>query len=70
MKTMKKASNGRAISRRQMLRSATAAGVVLPLAQMFPAHNAYAQGQGLLPEFRATLPVFSVAERKRRWAAV
>ena len=70
MKTMKKDSTGGAISRRQMLRGATAAGVVLPLAQMFPAHNAYAQGQGLLPEFRATLPVFSVAERDRRWAAV
>ncbi len=66
---MKKASNGRAISRRQMLRSATASGVVMPLAQMFSVQNAYAQGQGLPTEFSVTLPVFSVAERTRRWAA-
>ncbi len=67
---MRKASRGGAISRRQMLRSATAAGVALPLAQTFPAGQAYAQGQGQLPEINVTLPVFTVAERDRRWAAV
>ncbi len=57
-------------SRRQMLHRAAAAGVGLPVAQMLTSGQVSAQGQAPLPAFTVPTPVFSVAERNRRWAAV
>ena len=57
-------------SRRQMLQRAAAASVGLPLVQTLTAGRAYAQGQTSLPAFTVPSPVFSLAERNRRWAAV
>jgi Xaa-Pro aminopeptidase len=54
------------------LKGAGAAGVALPLTQALISTEAQAQapGQVSLPDMRAVLPGFTVAERDRRWAAV
>ena len=61
---------GVGFSRRQMLQRATAAGVGLPLAHTLSPGHVSAQGQAPLPAFTVPTPVFSLAERNRRWAAV
>lgn len=72
MTRMKHDSDGRdtGFSRRQMLHSAAAVGVGLPLVHTLTAGHASAQGQTPLPAFTVPSPVFSLAERNRRWAAV
>ncbi len=59
-----------ALSRRQMLTRTAAAGAALPLAHAFSGGDLNAQGQSALPAFTQTSPIFSLAERDRRWAAV
>jgi Xaa-Pro aminopeptidase len=65
-------ASGRAtgLSRRQMLQRTAAAGAALPLAHTLVGSDAGAQGQTPLPAFAVSLPMFSVAERDRRWAAI
>ncbi len=58
------------MSRRQLLRSAAAAGAALPLARLMGGNPAQAAARMPLPAFNFSLPVFSIAERDRRWAAV
>ncbi len=72
MARMKHDPNGsdHGFSRRQMLQRAAAAGVGLPLAHTLTSGQVYAQGQARLPAFTVPTPVFSLAERNRRWAAV
>jgi Xaa-Pro aminopeptidase len=57
-------------SRRRMLQQAAAAGVAMPMAFALRGETAAAQGRALLPAFSVSVPIFSVAERNRRWAAV
>ncbi len=63
-------SGGMGLSRRQMLRRVAAAGVGLPLAHTLTGRDVHAQGRTPLPAFTVPSPVFSLAERDRRWAAV
>jgi hypothetical protein len=53
-----------------MLQRTAAAGAALPLAHTLIGSDAGAQGQTPLPAFAVSLPMFSVAERDRRWAAI
>ncbi len=57
-------------SRRQMLQRTAAAGAALPLAHALTIGDAAAQGRTPLQSFTMSPPMFSVAERDRRWAAV
>ncbi len=59
------------ISRRRMLQTAAAAGVGLPLSQALGDGTAWAaQAKRQFPAFTVPSPVFTAAERDRRWAAV
>lgn len=58
------------ISRRQILKGATAAGLAAPLGQALVTTEAAAQGAGALSPINVSLPSFSLGERDRRWAAV
>ena len=61
------------MSRRQMLQTAAAAGVGLPLGCSLSAGTAWASpapASRSLPAFTVPTPVFTKAERDRRWAAV
>lgn len=62
-------TGGKGFSRRQMMRGAAAAGVGLPLLHGLTEGLAEAQSQPL-PAFTVPSPVFSLAERSRRWAAI
>ncbi len=73
MARMKRRSDDetKGFSRRRMLQTAAAAGVGLPLAQALgAAGEAAAQAPPRLPAFTVPSPVFTQAERNRRWAAV
>jgi Xaa-Pro aminopeptidase len=71
---------GERLSRRRLLQRAAAAGVGLPLAaacaeaaspmQTSGPGRGAAPGQARMPAFTVPTPVFSLAERNRRWAAV
>lgn len=58
------------VSRRELLKGASAAGMAVPLTHLLASKGAHAQTLAGLPEIRAALPSFSVAERDRRWANV
>jgi len=58
------------LSRRQLLKGATAAGLAAPLGQALLSQDAAAQAGAALPRINVSLPALSVAERDRRWAAV
>src|SRR3990172_3397200 len=62
----------RGVSRRRMLHTAAAAGVGLPLAHTLAACDARVDQpiRTPLPAFIMPTPVFTLAERNRRWAAV
>lgn len=72
MTRMKQDSTGTdtGFSRRQMLQRTVVAGVGLPLARTLTGREVHAQGRTPLPAFTVPSPVFSAAERDRRWAAV
>ncbi len=60
-------------SRRRMLQTAAAAGVGVPLGRALGAGGEWAvqgRGQARFPAFTVPSPVFSLAERNRRWAVV
>lgn len=64
-------SNEKGFSRRRMLQTAAAAGVGLPLGHALGTGGAWAaQAQTRFPAFTVPSPVFSQAERNRRWAAI
>jgi Xaa-Pro aminopeptidase len=58
------------ISRRRWLQGATATAVGAPLIDALLADRVDAQTRTPLPEIKAQLPGFSVAERNQRWAKV
>ena len=68
--TKRRADAAAALSRRRMIQQAAAAGVGLPLAHTLSPGQAYAGQQTLPSAFNVPTPMFSLAERNRRWAAV
>ena len=73
MARMTRRSDGgeKGFSRRRMLQTAAAAGVGLPLGHALGSGGAWAaQAQAKFPAFTVPSPVFSLAERNRRWGAV
>ncbi len=60
----------RGFSRRRMLQTAAAAGVGVPLSHALGAGALAAQPPKKFPAFTVPNPVFTLAERNRRWAAV
>ncbi|MEI6669485.1 MAG: M24 family metallopeptidase [Acidobacteriota bacterium] len=64
---------GNGVSRRRLLQAAAAAGAMLPLGSALGADGAWA-GQApprnRFPPFTVPSPVFTQAERNRRWAAI